>query len=169
MRRSIAWYWTRGLALTAVSVAGLAVSPGFAQIPTIPTEFGVSDRVTILIAHAEGGQVYQCKAGAWAFREPIATLISDGKTIGRHYAGPNWELTDTSRVTGKVAANAPGATIRDIPQLKLDVIDHGGDGKLKDATLVLRINTHGGALTGPCTEPDAFRSVPYSADYVFLR
>ena len=159
----------RNLALAAVSLGALCAVPAFAQIPVVPPEFGVSDRVTILIAHAEGAQVYQCKAGAWVFREPIATLISDGKTIGRHYAGPNWELTDTSRVTGKVAANAPGATVRDIPQLKLDVIDHSGEGKLKDATIVLRIDTHGGALTGSCTEPDSYRSMPYSADYVFLR
>ena len=50
----------------------------------------------VLTVHAEGAQVYECKAGAdgklaWAFREPIATLLVDGKTIGRHYAGPNWE------------------------------------------------------------------------------
>ena len=41
--------------------------------------------------HAEGAQIYECKAGAdgtlaWVFREPIATLLSEGKTVGRHYA-----------------------------------------------------------------------------------
>ena len=173
MRRSTAWYWTRGLALTAVSVAGLAVSPGFAQIPTIPPEFGVSDRVTILIAHAEGAQVYECGEfrANWTlhFREPIATLIVNGQTIGRHYAGPNWELTDGSRVKGKVAATAAGATPEDIPLLKLDVVEHSGDGQLKDATTVLRLNTHGGVLSGRCPTFGALVSVPYSADYVFLR
>jgi hypothetical protein len=33
---------------------------------------------------------------------------------------------------------------------------------------VQRINTHGGAAQGACDQAGAFRSVPYSADYVFL-
>ena len=69
----------------------------------------------MLTLHAEGAQVYECKAGAdgklaWAFREPIATLLPDGKTVGRHYAGPNWEHSDGSAVVGKAIGNAPGAT-----------------------------------------------------------
>ena len=48
-----------------------------------------------------------------SFREPIATLLMDGKTVGRHYAGPSWELTDGSAVTGKVAGRAPGSTSKD--------------------------------------------------------
>ena len=69
----------------------------------------------MLTLHAEGAQVYECKAGAdgklaWAFREPIATLMLDGKTVGRHYAGPNWEHSDGSAVVGKAVGNAPGAT-----------------------------------------------------------
>ena len=56
----------------------------------------------MLTLHAEGAQVYECKAGsdgklAWAFREPIATLLLDGKTVGRHYAGPNWEHSRRQR------------------------------------------------------------------------
>ncbi len=70
--------------------------------------------------HAEGAQIYECKADAagklaWAFREPIATLLDDGKTIGRHYAGANWEYADGSAVTGKVTASAPGTSAYDIP------------------------------------------------------
>jgi Protein of unknown function (DUF3455) len=53
----------------------------------------------------------------WTFREPIATLLLDGKTVGRHYAGPNWEHTDGSAVVAKVAANTPGKTPNDIPWL----------------------------------------------------
>ena len=40
---------------------------------------------------------------------------------------------------------------------------------LTAATLVQRINTSGGALAGDCDRAGALRSVPYSADYVFLR
>ena len=55
----------------------------------------------MLTLHAEGAQVYECKADsdgklAWQFREPVATLILDGKTMGRHFAGPSWELADGS-------------------------------------------------------------------------
>jgi len=60
------------------------------------------------------------------FREPIATLLADGKTVGRHYAGPNWEHSDGSAVVGKAAGNAPGTTANDIPWLKLEVISHRG-------------------------------------------
>jgi hypothetical protein len=124
--------------------------------------------------HAEGAQVYECKAGndgklAWAFREPIATLLVDGKTVGRHYAGPNWEHSDGSAVTGKVAGNAPGTATDDIPWLKLDVVAQRGSGVLTGATTVQRINTKGGKLDGACDKAGSFRSMPYSADYVFLR
>jgi len=38
------------------------------------------------------------------FAKPIATLLVDGKTIGRHYSGPNWEHSDGSAVVGKAPA-----------------------------------------------------------------
>ena len=98
-----------------------------------------------------------------------ATLLSDGKTIGRHYAGPNWEHADGSAVVGKAAGSVPGATSNDIPWLKLDVISRRGSGVLTGVTTVQRINTRGGMLAGACDKPGTFSSVPYSADYVFLR
>jgi hypothetical protein len=128
----------------------------------------------VLKAHAEGAQVYECKADsagklAWAFREPVATLLADGKTIGRHYAGPNWELSDGSAVAGKAVGNAPGETANDIPWLKLDVTSRRGTGILTGITTVQRINTQGGKLDGACDKAGAYQSAPYSADYVFLR
>jgi len=44
--------------------------------------------------------------------------------------------------------NAPGATVNDIPWLKLDVVNRRGSGTLADVTTVQRINTHGGAAQG---------------------
>ena len=70
---------------------------------------------------------------------------------------------------GKVAASAPGATPDDISWLKLDVVDRRGDGILSSATTVQRINTRGGVVQGSCENEGDYRSVPYSADYVFLR
>jgi len=95
--------------------------------------------------------------------------MADGKTVGRHYAGPNWEHSDGSAVAGKAAGNAPGAMPNDIPWLKLEVISSRGGGVLTGVTTVQRINTQGGKLAGACGKPGTFSSAPYSADYVFLR
>ena len=140
----------------------------------LPDAIAAPGEASVLTVHAEGAQVYECKAGsdgklAWAFREPIATLLVDGKTIGRHYAGPNWEHSDGSAVVGKAIGNAPGATPSDIPWLKLEVTSHRGNGILSGVTTVQRINTKGGKIEGACDKPGTFASVPYSADYVFLR
>jgi hypothetical protein len=147
----------------------------------VPSAIAVSDAAVVLTVHAVGAQIYECKPApldksssqsgtlTWQFREPIAALIVDGKTIGRHYAGPNWDHIDGSGVTGKTAVSVPGTTPGDIAWLKLDVVDHRGDGILSHATAVQRINTRGGMLQGPCDSADGYRSVPYSADYVFLR
>jgi Protein of unknown function (DUF3455) len=144
-----------------------------AQTP-LPETIAAPGETIVLTVHAEGAQVYECKAGAdgklaWAFREPIATLFVDGKTVGRHYAGPNWEHIDGSAVVGKVVGNAPGATSNDIPWLKLQVTASRGNGVLTGVTTVQRINTKGGKPEGTCDKPGAFASVSYSADYVFLR
>ena len=144
-----------------------------AQIP-LPDAIAAPGESVVITLHAEGAQVYDCKAGtdgklAWAFREPIATLSFDGKAVGRHYAGPNWEHIDGSAVVGKVVGNAPGATANDIPWLKLEVASHRGSGTLTPVTTVQRINTKGGKLEGACDKAGTFSSAPYSADYVFLR
>jgi hypothetical protein len=141
-----------------------------AQVPPVLAAPG---EVAVATIHAEGAQIYECKSDSsgkvtWLFREPIATLLLNGKTIGRHYAGPTWELTDGSVVTGKAVSNAPGATAADIPWLKLDVVNHQGNGLLSNVTTVQRINTHGGVAQGTCDQRGSFLSVPYSADYSFL-
>jgi hypothetical protein len=140
----------------------------------VPDAIAVPDGTVVATFHAEGAQIYDCKADAsgklaWHFREPIATLLRDGITVGRHYAGPNWETSDGSAVTGKVVANVPGSTPSDIPWLKLDVIARRGSGTLSGVTTVQRINTHGGVVNGACDKQGSYYSVPYSADYVFFR
>jgi hypothetical protein len=158
------------LALLLLSVSLLTAH---AQTP-LPDAIAAAGETPVLTMHAEGAQVYECKAGtdgklAWAFREPIATLLVDGKTVGRHSAGPNWEHSDGSAVVGKAAGNTPGATANDIPWLKLEVISSRGSGILTGVTTVQRINTQGGKLAGACDTAGTFSSAPYSADYVFLR
>jgi Protein of unknown function (DUF3455) len=156
--------------LAIISASALA-SAASAQVPPALAAPGESAVVTL---HAEGAQVYECKAGndgklTWAFREPIATLLLDGKTVGRHYAGPNWEHVDGSAVIGKAVANVAGQTANDIPWLKLEVTARRGSGALSDITTVQRINTRGGVHTGACDRAGAFHSAPYAADYVFLK
>ena len=56
-----------------------------------------------------------------------------------------------------------------IALLKLDVTERQGEGAFSNVTAVQRLNTSGGAAQGPCEKPGTFRSVAYSADYVFLR
>jgi len=152
-------------------IAILAAGTASAQIPDA---VAAPNEAVVVSVHAEGAQVYECKAGAdgklaWQFREPIATLLVDGKTVGRHFAGPSWELADGSAVVGKIAGRAPGATPKDIPLLKLEAASHRGSGQLTGVTTVQRLNTKGGVTEGPCESAGTFLSVPYSADYTFLK
>jgi Protein of unknown function (DUF3455) len=168
----VMWQKIGLLGLYQVVILGIA-SAAFAQSP-LPEAISAPGETVVLTAYAEGAQVYDCKVDAagklaWTFREPIATLLLDGRTIGRHYAGPHWELTDGSTVQGKVSGRAPGATAGDIPWLKLDVIARKGQGQLDGVTTVQRINTKGGALEGSCDKAGTFRSVAYSTDYVYLK
>src|SRR5260221_8929789 len=140
-----------------------------AQVPPAIAAPGESAVVTL---HAEGAQVYECKAGsdgklAWAFREPIATLLLDGKTVGRHYAGPNWEHVDGSAVVGKAVANVAGKTPSDIPWLKLEGTAHRGSGLLSGLTTVRRINTRGGAPSGTGDHAPPLYNRPHHAVYAF--
>jgi hypothetical protein len=161
-----------GAVFVLLSVAG-AVAGACAQT-ALPETVAAPGEAVVLSVHAEGAQVYECKAGAdgkltLSFREPIATLLVDGKTVGRHYAGPNWEHADGSAVVGKAVGNAPGATAEDIPWLKLQVVSSRGNGVLAGVTTVQRIHTKGGKLEGACDKAGSLKSVPYAAEYVFLR
>ena len=140
----------------------------------VPDAIAVPNETLVETIHAEGAQIYECKADAsaklvWQFREPIATLFVKAETVGRHYAGPNWELADGSGVSGKVSGRAPGATPKDIPLLKLEVTAQRGTGKLTGVTTIQRLNTKGGVAEGSCEAAGAFHAVPYSADYTFFK
>jgi hypothetical protein len=159
----------RSAALAAIAI--LTIESG-AMAQDLPEAIRAPGAVA-LAAHAEGAQIYECAADQagklkWTFREPIASLIVDGKTVGRHSAGPQWELDDGSVVHGKVAGKSPGSGAADIAWLKLDASSHQGRGALSDVETIQRIHTHGGALDGECETAGAFRSVAYSADYIFL-
>jgi len=164
MRKLGRWLFTAG----GIRCASSAIAQ------SLPDAIAEPGEAPVLTLHAEGAQVYECKADpagrlVWEFREPVATLIEAGKTVGRHYAGPHWEHADGSVIAAKLAGRAPGASASDIPLLKLKVTERRGNGVLSGVTTVQRINTRGGAVEGPCAAVGAHLSVPYAADYVFLR
>ena len=156
----------------AVIVPALAIAHG-AVAADIPDAIAVKGETVALQLHAAGAQIYECKADTggkmvWQFREPIASLFLDGKTVGRHYAGPSWDVQG-SVIVAKAAGKAPGATAKDIPWLKLEVTDQHGDGPLKGVGTVQRVATAGGNLEGSCDKAGDLRAEPYAADYIFLK
>ena len=164
-------HFAASAALIALAATAWTQSASAQQLPADIAAPGEQEVITL---HAQGAQLYECAATkdgkfAWNFREPIATLLLKGKTVGRHYAGPNWEYMDGSAVVGKVTGRAPGKTPKDIPWLKLSATSHRGKGMFSDVTTIQRINTSGGQLEGACSTAGTFNSVPYSTDYVFLK
>ena len=118
----------------------------------------------LLRAVGSGDQVYGCVNGSWVLKAPDAKLLNqEGSVIGRHFAGPTWQLNDGSWVKGKAIAKqaAPDATA--VPWLLLESI--GGTGKLATVRFIQRTATHGGnAPDGSCSQ-SAMRRVPYTATY----
>ena len=93
--------------LLAAAVALGAKASASAELPASIASTGDTAVATF---HAEGAQIYECKLSndgklAWQLREPVATLLLDGKTVGRHYSGPNWAHIDGSAVTAKPIGN----------------------------------------------------------------
>jgi hypothetical protein len=162
-----------------MNVFRIAITPVLAMLAIcrvsaaeIPDAIAAKGEAVVLQVHAVGAQIYECRADtsgktAWQFREPIASLFVDEKTVGKHYAGPSWEVQG-STIVGKAAGKAPGATAKDIAWLKLDVTDQHGEGPLKGVSTIQRIDTAGGNLEGACEAGD-LRPEPYAADYIFLK
>ena len=148
--------------------------PSFPAAAQTPPAIAVRGEKPVATFHAEGVQVYECKKDPsggklfWQLREPVAALIDAGNTVGLHYAGPSWQHIDGSAVQAKLVSAVPGATFNDVPWLKLEVTERRGRGLLSEVKTVQRINTKGGVVQGSCDPRGAFRSIPYSADYVFL-
>lgn len=165
-------YAIRTVLFAGVAVASLTATARAQQ--TIPASVAAPGTSAVMTAHGVGAQIYECvtdTAGkrTWQFREPIATLLSDGHTVGRHFAGPSWELSDGSLIVGKVVGHAPGATANDIPWLKLEPANGPGSGRFASVTIIQRLNTKGGALTGGCDNAGGLIAVPYASDYMFLK
>ena len=166
--------------LTAGQAAGATGDEPASPVPaalTVP-----AGQVLALTLMARGVQIYECRpvAGSeparfeWVFQAPEAELFDAGdRPVGRHYAGPTWELTagDSSKVVGRLKAKADAPDGRGIPWLLLEALPASGGGTLGRVQSIQRVNTVGGQAPtedpGP-TNAGQQRRVAYTATYHFF-
>lgn len=161
-------------ATTAPSVAG---APAVAAPASTPPAIALpGERRVVLKAFAKGVQIYACKPAAsaptvfeWTLQAPDANLFDEsGQRIGSHFAGPTWQLTDGSKVVGKLRnkADSPDATA--IPWLLLDAKPAESTGVLREVAYIQRVETSGGkAPPSGCdaAHAGAEARVEYAATY----
>ena len=120
---------------------------------------------TVRQASATGG------AFQWVFKAPEASLFDEtGRQIGRHFAGPSWQSSDGSLVTGEVTAKGPSPLSDGIPWLLLRAKSHAGAGELAHVSYIQRTETKGGlAPASGCdsAHQGAEARMRYSAMYTF--
>jgi hypothetical protein len=137
--------YNAGLRLSLVAICVLARAAG-AQNPAVPQKLEppAGERL-VLQVHATGDQIYVCKAGAWAFKAPEASLFDkNGTLVGKHFAGPTWESSDGSQVKGRLAASRPSPDPSAIPWLLLTAVEHNGTGVMSSITSIQRLHTQSG-------------------------
>jgi Protein of unknown function (DUF3455) len=165
-----------GACLIAAALAGCA-APQANPPAALATLAPPAGEVAKLKTSAAGTQIYECRAKAgsapaWVFLAPDADLYDDqGRVVGRHYAGPTWELPDGSRVKGEVERRADGTAPGSIPWLLLGATSTGGPGQLAGTTSIQRIHTRGGAAPKDGCTPETVGQqvrVYYTTDYVFF-
>lgn len=172
-----------GMVAATVVVAAAVALTGCAWCRVKPPEVPPALRPptgqsAFLQVRAKGVQIYECTSKpetpdsfTWVFQAPEATLADRwGHAIGRHYAGPTWELKDGSRVVGEITARDPGPDPAAIPWLLLRAKSTSGTGALSRTQSILRIGTTGGmAPSAPCTSAQAHElaRVPYTGLYYF--
>ena len=152
-----------------VSHAFLSATPAGLEVP--------ANQSLVLTLSAKGVQIYECRAVPgeptkyeWAFKAPEAELFdAQGRKVGRHYAGPTWELTTSDKVVGKLKAKADAPDHNGVPWLLLDAVQVSGTvlGKVQS---VQRVGTVGG--NAPTAGADAAHvgaesRIEYTATYKF--
>lgn len=129
----------------------------------------------VLSVKAQGVQIYQCRADqdsgklAWFLLAPEANLFDqDGRKIGKHFAGPTWELNDGSKIIGQLRAKADAPDKQGIPWLLLDA--QQGSVRFATVKFIQRGHTNGGIApsTVGSEKVGAEMRIPYTADYKFL-
>lgn len=167
---------TRAFCVMLGLIFGAAQAGVWAWEQEVPAPIRVPEGQALAAeADAKGFQVYTCKNDGgkygWALKGPDAKLFDKrGKAVGRHFAGPTWEWSDKSQVTGKVAASVPSPDAGSVPWLLLEATGHSGEGVLSKVTYIQRVNTKDGkAPAGGCdaTHEGQETRMAYTADYRF--
>ena len=101
----------------SLSLAGLLY--GASASAGTPDEIRVPGEIPGTALHAEGAQIYECqpdaaKQLAWQPREPAATLMDGGNSVGAHIAG-----VLPMRAVGGRSAGAPGLNAADMVAARL--------------------------------------------------
>jgi Protein of unknown function (DUF3455) len=165
-------------AVAALLISGCATQTETKSASTTPANLApAANEAQVLRLPAVGVQIYECKIvdgkpAAWAFVSPEADLFDEsGVRVGKHYAGPTWELNDGSKIVGTVKERANSTTPGAIPWLLLSAKSTGSAGKLEKVASLQRVNTVGGVApaTG-CTAGDIGKQarVYYKTDYVYF-
>ena len=164
--------------LTAASLTTLA-GPAVAPVPAVPASLEApANQKAVLTLIARGVQIYECRPVQsdptrfeWVFKAPEADLFDDeGRKVGRHYAGPTWELTDGGKVVGRVKAKADAPDGKGVAWLLLEAAQNSGGGILGRAQSIQRIGTVGGKTPTEAADQSKAgqeRRVDYSATYRF--
>jgi Protein of unknown function (DUF3455) len=164
------------LLLSLISLGTLSLSAQAAS--DVPKNLQVPSGQELLFKMAaQGVQIYECKAKTddanqfeWTLKAPDAVLLSEGKTSGKHYAGPTWEGDDGSKVVGQLKEKSVAPDRDAIPWLLLEVKSHRGNGKFSPVNWIQRLETAGGkAPIEGCdrTHSQAQIRVSYTANYYF--
>lgn len=170
-------------------LALLTVGRATGAEPPVPAALAApTGQILALTLTARGVQIYECRLlpGSeparfeWVFKAPEADLFDAGDhQVGRHYAGPTWELTsgDGSKVVGRIKAKVDAPDGRGIPWLLLEALPTSsggvgvGGGTLGQVQSIQRVNTVGGQAPNEGAEPAKAgqeRRVAYSATYLFF-
>jgi hypothetical protein len=163
----------------APSGGTLLADPAPLSLPATPANLEVSaNQVLALVLTARGVQIYECRPVPgesakfeWAFKAPEADLFdAQGRKVGRHSAGPTWELADGGKVVGRVKAKADAPDGQGIPWLLLEAVESRGGGTMGRVQSIQRVGTVGGkAPVEPAEQVRVGQEsrVEYTATYKF--
>ena len=167
------------LCVFAPALATLRGDPTPTSIAAIPAALEPpANQTPALELTAHGVQIYEChpvagQAGQfeWVFKAPEADLFdAQGRKVGRHFAGPSWELNDGGKVVGRIKAKADAPDGQGVPWLLLEAVQSSGGGVVGKVQSIQRVGTVGGkAPAGPVDPSKAGQEarVEYSATYRF--
>jgi Protein of unknown function (DUF3455) len=160
------------LCLLTSLCAGLSHASETSDIPEVLAVPNNQRLVLELIG--KGVQIYKCSEGTdhnyeWKFEAPDACLFDQqGKIIGRHFAGPTWQLNAGDKLVGRVKQKYESQDKSAIPWLLLETVESSGKtfGQVKS---VQRVNTDRGKPPAEATAANLGekRRILYSATYKF--